>query len=60
MAKYQVCLYVNTVTANYITIEADSEELAEQNAMNIWYEDDRAFSSKLRDQTVDEITTNLE
>lgn len=55
MKTYKICLTVTTTTSNYIEIEADSEESAEMEAMRVWYEDDRAFSSKLRDETVDDV-----
>jgi len=55
MKKYKLCITVTTITSNYIEIEADSEKSAEMEAMRVWYEDDRAFSTKLRDETVDDI-----
>jgi len=60
MNKYKVCLYVTTYTKQFITIDADNEETAEAAAMQIWYEDDRAFSAKLMDESVEDITTELE
>jgi hypothetical protein len=53
--KYKVCIYSVTRNASYITIEADSEEAAELKAQGIWYEDDRAFSNKLLDESIEDV-----
>ena len=60
MKTYKVCIDVVTYTRNFITIEADNEEAAILQAQDIWYEDDRAFSKKLMDESVQDIVANLE
>lgn len=54
MKKYQVCICVTTTTRNFITIEADNAEAAETEALSTWYKDDRAFSSKLMNEIVED------
>ena len=60
MKTYRVTVYTTIRSANFITIEADSEEAAEIAARDIFFEDDRAFSTKLLDESVEDISTKLE
>jgi len=61
MTKYRVCLYVVERTANYISIEADTEEAAIAAAQNEWYAyGQNAFSSICLEEETEEITATKE
>lgn len=60
MKQFEVAIYTTTRMANYITVEADSVEAAADMARDIWYEDDRAFSARLLDETVEDIHAEVQ